>query len=65
MDTQILQDIGLTKNEINVYLALLELGKSSAGKVLEKSNLQILFFCIVPEKSLPQPLNNATGRLRS
>src|SRR3989344_661405 len=40
MDTQILEDIGLTNAEIKVYLALLELGSSSAGPVIEKSGLQ-------------------------
>ncbi len=39
MDTAILEDIGLTNAEIKVYLALLELGPSTAGPVLEKSNL--------------------------
>lgn len=33
----ILEDIGLTKSEINVYLALLELGSSSTGPIVEKS----------------------------
>lgn len=40
MDTQILEDIGLTNAEIKVYLALLELGTSTAGPILEKSGLQ-------------------------
>lgn len=40
MDTTILEDIGLTHAEIKVYLALLELGTSTAGPVLEKSGLQ-------------------------
>ncbi|MBI4440210.1 hypothetical protein HY638_04530 [Candidatus Woesearchaeota archaeon] len=39
MDESILEDIGLTHAEIKVYLALLELGSSSAGLILEKSNL--------------------------
>ena len=38
-DTEILEDLGLTKTEVKVYLALLELGSSSAGKILEKSKL--------------------------
>ena len=37
MNTEILQEIGLTKSEINVYLALLELGSSSTGKIVDKS----------------------------
>ncbi|MAG60272.1 hypothetical protein CL619_00650 [archaeon] len=40
MNTQILEDIGLTNAEIKVYLALLELGTSTAGPILEKSGLQ-------------------------
>lgn len=40
MDTSILEDIGLTNAEIKVYLALLELGSSNAGRLLEKTNLQ-------------------------
>ncbi|MBI4174537.1 MAG: BlaI/MecI/CopY family transcriptional regulator, partial [Candidatus Aenigmarchaeota archaeon] len=40
MDTRILEDIGLTNAEIKVYLALLELGSSTSGPVIEKSGLQ-------------------------
>lgn len=40
MDTQILEDIGLTNSEIKAYLALLALGSSTAGSILEKSGLQ-------------------------
>ena len=40
MDTSILEDIGLTGAEIKVFLTLLELGTSTAGKVVEKSGLQ-------------------------
>jgi len=39
MDIEILEDLGLTKTEIKVYLTLLELGSSSAGGILEKSRL--------------------------
>ena len=39
MDTKILEDIGLTNAEIKVYLALLELGTSTAGPILNKSGL--------------------------
>jgi len=37
MDTALLEEIGLTKSEIKVYLALLELGSSSTGKIVDKS----------------------------
>src|SRR3989344_4320279 len=40
MNTQILEDLGFTNAEIKVYLALLELGTSTAGAILEKSKLQ-------------------------
>lgn len=40
MDTSILEDLGLSQAEIKVYISLLELGASSAGKILERSGLQ-------------------------
>jgi HTH-type transcriptional regulator, sugar sensing transcriptional regulator len=40
MDMQILEDLGFTNAEIKVYLALLELGLSTAGPIIERSNLQ-------------------------
>jgi sugar-specific transcriptional regulator TrmB len=40
MDTEILEDLGLTQAEIKTYLALLETGATTAGLVLEKSGLQ-------------------------
>jgi sugar-specific transcriptional regulator TrmB len=40
MDVSILEDLGLTQAEIKVYVALLELGSSSAGPIVEKSTLQ-------------------------
>ena len=39
MDTEILEDLGLTHTEIKVYIKVLELGSSSAGSILEKSKL--------------------------
>jgi len=39
MDIDILEDLGLTKNEIKIYLTLLGLGSSSAGDVIGKSKL--------------------------
>jgi len=39
MDTEILADIGLTNSEIKVYIALLELGASTAGPILDKTGL--------------------------
>ncbi len=40
MDISILEDFGLTKAEIKTYITLLELGSSTAGKILKKSQLQ-------------------------
>ena len=39
MDTKALQNIGLTKNEITVYLTLLELGTTTTGPLTYKSGL--------------------------
>ncbi|MBS3169697.1 hypothetical protein J4210_04380 [Candidatus Woesearchaeota archaeon] len=36
MDTALLEELGLTKNEIKVYLALLELGSTAAGPLIKK-----------------------------
>ena len=48
MDTKILEDIGLTRGEIKVYLTLLELGPSSAGSILNKAGIQnsVFHFCV-------------------
>lgn len=40
MDKSILEDLGLSQSEIKSYVALLELGTSSAGVIIEKSMLQ-------------------------
>lgn len=40
MDESILEDIGLSKAEIKVYLSLLELGPSTSGPIIQKSKLQ-------------------------
>ncbi|MEA3429914.1 MAG: helix-turn-helix domain-containing protein [Nanoarchaeota archaeon] len=39
MDTSILEDLGLSKGEIKVYLVLLELGSTKVGQVIEKSRM--------------------------
>ncbi|MBI3033507.1 helix-turn-helix domain-containing protein [Candidatus Woesearchaeota archaeon] len=39
MDTQLLEDIGLTKSETKVYLGLLELGSSTTGKITDKAHV--------------------------
>lgn len=40
MNTEILEDLGLTKSEITIYLSLLEIGSSCAGEVIKRSKLQ-------------------------
>lgn len=40
MDISILEDLGLTPSEIKTYTALLQLGSTTAGSVIEKSGLQ-------------------------
>lgn len=40
MDTEILEDIGLSKSEIKTYITLLELGKSTSGSIISKSEQQ-------------------------
>lgn len=39
METKILEEIGLTKTEIKLYLALLELGQSTTTSVIKKSEV--------------------------
>ena len=48
METEILEDIGMTRGEIKVYLALLELGETTAGFVKKKTKLQnsVVHLCI-------------------
>lgn len=39
MDTKLLEDIGLTRSEALVYLALCELGPSTTGKIIQKAGV--------------------------
>ena len=39
MELNVLKDLGLTDGEVRVYLALLELGSSTAGRIIEKSKI--------------------------
>ena len=39
METQLLEEIGLTKGEIKVYLTLLKLGETTTGKIIEKAQI--------------------------
>jgi HTH-type transcriptional regulator, sugar sensing transcriptional regulator len=39
MDIQLLEDIGLTKGEIKVYLTLLKIGETTTGKIIENAEI--------------------------
>src|SRR3989344_2207802 len=39
MNTEVLQEFGLSNTEAKIYLALLELGKSKAGAITKKSTV--------------------------
>ena len=54
MNSQILEQIGLSKNEIKVYFALLELDQSSATPIIKKSN--------IPYSKLYQTLDKLLGK---
>ena len=41
MDTKILEEIGLTSGEIRVYLALIGLGETTTGPIVEVSNVSV------------------------
>ena len=40
MDLRILEDLGLSNAEAKIYLALLELGTSKTGKIIDLTKLQ-------------------------
>jgi sugar-specific transcriptional regulator TrmB len=67
MDTKILEEIGLTPAEIKVYLALLEGGASTAGKILEKAGIQnsVFHFCVnkLIEKGLVSYIKKGKARI--
>lgn len=48
METEILEDIGMTRGEIKVYLALLELGETTAGFIKKRTKLQnsVVHLCL-------------------
>jgi len=48
MNQKILGEIGLSKNEIKVYLALLKLGKTTSWKLTEETGIQVsaLYYCL-------------------
>lgn len=54
MDTEIFEELGLTRTEIKLYLTLLEIGSSTAGTILEKSKL--------PNSTVHRDLNSLIER---
>ncbi len=48
MELEILKDIGLTEREVKVYLTLLDLGESTAGIIIKKTQLQnsVVHLCL-------------------
>lgn len=48
MDSKILEDIGLSKNEIKVYVALLKIGKTTSLKLINETGIQVsaLYYCL-------------------
>ncbi len=56
MDISSLKDIGLTEGEIKVYLALLELGQSTTGPILEKSKVARSIIYLILEKLIEKGL---------
>ncbi len=39
MNTKLLEDIGLTKGEIKVYLTLLKLGETTTGRIIDEAQI--------------------------
>ena len=64
---KVLEELGLTSGEVKVYLALLELGPSSAGEIIEKSRLQnsVIHFCLnrLKEKGLVSYIKKGRKRI--
>src|SRR3989338_8443416 len=48
MDEKIFKEIGLSKNEIKVYLALLKIGKTTSLKLINETGIQVsaLYYCL-------------------
>jgi sugar-specific transcriptional regulator TrmB len=69
METKVLEEIGLTKGEIKVYLTMLELGQSSAGEILKRADIQnsVFHFCInnLIEKGLASYIKKGKIRIYS
>jgi len=48
MDEKVLEEVGLSKNEIKVYLALLKHGKTTSWKLVSETGIQVsaLYYCL-------------------
>lgn len=48
MNEKILEEVGLSKNEIKVYLSLLKLGKTTSWKLIAETGIQVsaLYYCL-------------------
>lgn len=56
MDKKLLESIGMTSGEISVYLALLDLGISSTGKIIMKSNISSSKVYLILERLIQKGL---------
>ena len=56
MNTQYLEEIGLTQNEIKVYLALLEISPTTTGPLIDKSKINHSKIYLVLEKLIEKGL---------
>ena len=56
MEKEILREIGLTEGEIRVYTALIGLGKSSTGAIMEKSGISSSKVYLILEKLIEKGL---------
>ena len=56
MDKKLLESIGMTSGEVSVYLALLDLGISSTGNIIKKSNVSSSKVYLILERLLQKGL---------
>lgn len=56
MEKEILREIGLTEGEIRVYTALIKLGKSSTGAIMDKSGISSSKVYLILEKLIEKGL---------
>ena len=56
MDISTLKEAGLTDGEIKVYIAMLELGSSTTGPIIEKSGIARSIIYLILEKLMQKGL---------